>query len=81
MDSAELSAEEEEVLLAVMREGGDQADRRTASQARDLEEYELRVYEAGSSRSVQLDQESIPEALGPVLARLKQKAGPRPLDP
>jgi len=81
MDSAELSAEEKGVLLAVLRESGGRPGYRSASRARDLEAYELRVEEAGSSRSVQLDEQSIPDALRPIVARLKEKAGPRPLEP
>lgn len=81
MDSSELSAREEEVLLALMREGGGEASRRAAPQARDLEAYELRVEEDCSTRSVQLDQLSTPEALHSLLARLKERAEPRPLGP
>jgi hypothetical protein len=80
MEWGELSSEEEEVLMALMGESH-KASRRAASPARDLEAYELRVEEEGSSRSVQLDQLSIPEALHPLLERLKERAEPRPLEP
>lgn len=81
VDSATLSSDEAGELERLVRDSGISESGETLSAAgRDLQQYELSIEDRTLKVSVTLDDSSVPQSAKPLIAYLKKRSRPMPLE-